>query len=67
MQDHQRSTSSNATESAPRDTHAPARLSDMSAFAQRLQSDPAIARNFFKAAGILGEDGELAPAYRDRR
>lgn len=67
MQDHQRSTSSNATGSGARDTGAPARLSDMSAFAQRLQSDPAVARDFFTAAGILGEDGELAPAYRDSR
>lgn len=67
MQNQQRSTTSNAPVSGARDTGAPARLSDMSAFAQRLQSDPAVARDFFKAAGILGEDGELAPAYRAPR
>jgi hypothetical protein len=37
---------------------------DMSAFAQRLRSDPALAQQFFQSAGILGEDGELTPEYR---
>jgi hypothetical protein len=37
---------------------------DMSAFAHRLKSDPALAQQFFQSAGILGEDGELAPEYQ---
>lgn len=67
MQEQRRSTNGNAPVNDVRDTGAPARLSDMNAFAQRLRSDPAVARDFFKAAGILGEDGELAPAYRAPR
>lgn len=67
MQNSQRFASSTTPGTSGRESGAPARLSDMSAFAQRLRSDPAFARDFFKSAGILGEDGELAPAYRDPR
>lgn len=48
-----------------REVCVPARYSDMNEFAKRLQSDAAVAREFFRAVGILGDDGELAPAYRD--
>lgn len=67
MQEQQRSTPRNAANGGERDAGAPARLSDMNDFAKRLKSDPAGARNFFQAAGILGDDGKLAPAYRKSR
>jgi len=64
MQNKEAPTDSNAAVSRPHEINAPATLSDMSAFAQRLRSNPDEARAFFKSAGILGEDGELSPAYR---
>ena len=63
MQNKECPTASETSVISPHEMSAPAQLSDMNAFAKRLQSNPDFARAFFKSAVILGEDGELAPAY----
>lgn len=42
---------------------APADQQDMRRFADALRADPAVAREFFRGAGILDADGRLAPHY----
>lgn len=43
------------------------RLYLMKEFAEYLKANPAEAREFFKQAGILDEDGKLTPPYNETR
>lgn len=48
----------------PSERRAPASLSAMKRFAEQLKDNPEQAQRFFRNAGIVGEDGKLAPEYR---